>query len=383
MKAGVEAVSLMSMEESYQRSYDIIIGPVVKVVPEWVDKDDKSLGVEYKDDGYVEWGVLDRINVESPAIFDSDSIQEKLDKLGTRAKVVKYSKICTGKVLAVSNEAPDENCEYFSKREAHNYSYTIKYDEDESEKYYEYYFTYTYTSTNATWYDPDVFSQPWAGAFSQSTASEIIADLGKAIEDLNATIKLINSEIDCLGSAFSRISEFYGDENDVLEGSESAYQELIDLLTELDDYIKAGSGPDGWRALNSDGNLNTYRDRFNRILDINLSSSKEYNIRYIETRFSAIQLSIQNVLANDSEYFEDFVNNESDRLDKQISAIEAYRKTHDSQMSALALSQATQISSDYVNALNDFMTYFMTVSRKIVDSINDDYSYNLSTSAWA
>lgn len=383
MKAGVEAVSLMSMEESYQRSYDIIIGPVVKVVTEWVDKDDKSLGVEYKDDGYAKWGVLDRINVESPAIFDSDSIQEKLDKLGTRAKVVKYSKICKGKVLAVSNEAPDENCEYFSTRKAHNYSYTIKYDEGESEKYYEYYFTYTYTSTNATWYDPDVFSQPWAGAFSQSTASEIIADLGKAIEDLNATINLINSEIDCLGPAFSYIGEFNGDENDVLEGSESAYQELVDLLTELDDYIKAGSGPDGWRALNSDGNLNTYRDRFNRILDINLSSSKEYNIRYIETRFSAIRLSIQNVLANDSEYFEDFVNNESDRLDKQISAIEAYRKTHDSQISALALSQATQISSDYVNALNDFMTYFMTVGRKIVDSINDDYSYNLSTSAWA
>lgn len=223
---------------------------------------------------------------------------------------------------------------------------------------------------------------PWSSAYSLTVASEIIADLGKAVEDLNATIKLINSEIDCLGSVFSQLGEFSGDENDVLEGSESAYQELIDRLTQLDDYIKAGSDPKGWRSLTSDGNLNAYRDRFNRILDINLISSNEYNIRYIDTAFNAIALSVQNVLTNDSEYFEDFVNNESDRLDRQISAIEAYRKTHDSQMSASALSQALQISSDYVSALNDFTTHFMTVSRKIVDSINDDYSYNLSTSTW-
>lgn len=77
------------------------------------------------------------------------------------------------------------------------------------------------------------------------------------------------------------------------------------------------------------------------------------------------------------------MNNESDRLDKQISAIETYRKTHDSQMSASALSQALQISSYYVSALNDFMVHFMTASRKVVDTINDDYSYNLSTSTWA
>lgn len=75
--------------------------------------------------------------------------------------------------------------------------------------------------------------------------------------------------MDCLGSTFSYIGEFSGDENDVLEGSESTYQKLIGLLAKLDDYIKAGSDPNGWQSLTSDGNLNAYRNRFNRILDIN------------------------------------------------------------------------------------------------------------------
>lgn len=166
MRAVVEAVSLMSMDEPYLCSYTIMGNPAVKVTPKWIDSNDHSLGVYYNETGYTEWGVLDHISIESPAISDSDSIQEKLDKLGKRAKVVKFSKICTGKALAVSNEAPDKNCEYFSTRKANNYSYTIKYDKETSETIYEYYFTYTYTSTNATWWDTSVSSQPWAGAFS-------------------------------------------------------------------------------------------------------------------------------------------------------------------------------------------------------------------------
>lgn len=333
MEAAVSAVSQTDLYQAYYKSYTIDVGPIYNVK---YNNESKS----YESNDILSCSAITTITVQADAIDESDSIRTKLQKLQQRSQVKEYTRVCYGNILGDSEAR--------------------------------------------SWYDKDVYNQPWASAFSLDATAEIIADLSAAIRDLNATIKLINSEIDCLGSEFcSCIVEFDGDENGVLEKSELVYQELIDLLTKLDDYIKAGSDPDGWRALTSDGNLSTYCDRFNRILDINLSFSKECNIRYIETKFSAIQLSIQNVLANDSEYFEDFVNNESDRLDKQISAIEAYRKTHDSQMSALALSQVTQISSDYVNALNDFTTYFMTVSRKIVDSINDDYSYNLSTSAWA
>ena len=62
-----------------------------------------------------------------------------------------------------------------------------------------------------------------------------------------------------------------------------------------------------------------------------------------------------------------------------MSAIYAYMLNRDSQASAEVLSTINDISSQYVDELLDFNTYALTVNRKYVDSINDNYTYNLMT----
>jgi len=118
-------------------------------------------------------------------------------------------------------------------------------------------------------------------------------------------------------------------------------------------------------------------NRLKSILAINLSVIEEYNIRYIDTKFYEYTLSVQRVLYNNSEYFDTYVNNDADRLDKQISAMYDYMAKRDAQASAEVLSTTLDISAKYYAQLDEFSNFSLLLNRKTVDSINDDYSYNL------
>lgn len=199
-----------------------------------------------------------------------------------------------------------------------------------------------------------------------------------AIANLTALVSQVNAELTCLG-ATSIVIESPTIEN-VKDLIESAYSQLVSRLNDLENKIQASTEANGWQSLaNSDKNLQPFKNRLTRINYINSSENALSNIRSIETMFGAIQLSVQQVLANDSEYFLDFINNEADRLDKQISAIYAYMINRDSQASAEVLSTIDSISSQYTDELLDFNAYALTVNRKYVDSINDNYEYNLMT----
>lgn len=123
-------------------------------------------------------------------------------------------------------------------------------------------------------------------------------------------------------------------------------------------------------------------NRLKSISAINLSAIEEYNIRYIDTKFYEYALSVQRVLYNNSEYFDTYVNNDADRLDKQISAMYDYMAKRDAQASAEVLSTTLDISAKYYAQLDEFSNFSLLLNRKTVDSINDDYSYNLQATQY-
>lgn len=395
MRTAIEAVSMTKMEDDYTESCFVNIEPVTAPIVQWhIDAKETSKGKYEIDegqdpDGYYEiigssdYVVTELIEYESPGINDYDGIRTKLDKLAQRSYIEKYSKLLYGKILSKSDECPDENCEFFSEREGHDYYWEFKEKDEETgeieviDSGWGHYYTYTLTGSNGYYYDRASKSQPWAGAYSQDAASQIIETLNNAVENLNNFITLINSEVNCLGGSFTKINVGSIDIDNVYEKSANAYKQLTNRIDNLDNYIYAGTEANGWQSLTSDNNLLPFINRLKTISAINLSDDVKYNIRNIDSRFNALQLSVQNTLANYSDYFDQYVNNEADRLDKQILAMSAYMINRDAQASAEVLSSIEDISSQYVDQLNDFMSFALLLNRMTVDSINDDYSYNL------
>lgn len=369
MKAGVEAVSKSSMDETLSETRVVEDGFVEEADWKWFDKGDKSLGGEYE---YTETDKLITKTWQqtSEAIYSGDTIQEKLQKLEERSMYLSFPNVMKGETLLQASESPDENA-YYTTKKAKTFSYKI-----DGEKYDDYYFVYGYKYDENLYYSLDTAQQPWAGAYSQSTASEIIATLDNACDGLKNLVALINSELRCIGKgqidSYSR-----SDPDSVKEDVADAYEELIDKIDIFDDYVHGGI--DDWQSLTSDSELAPYKNRLNRILAINLSTIQQYNIRYIDNTFFNLQLSVGSMLDSNEDYFDEYVNNDADRLDQQLIAISSYILKKDAQCSAEVLSAVNDISSKYLEALDEFNKFSLTLNRSEVDSIADDYAYSLKT----
>lgn len=353
MRAGVEAVSMTSMSQNLSKSYVINVGPINKVV--YVDN-------EYVLSGVTKYDGTTQVSFSSPAISNSDSIDVKLQKLQQRAQLRTYTRLCHGKFIPKSPLCPDENCEYFSNRTETNGHYVYHFDE-----------------VSGTWYDRDSYEMPWQGAFSQSTASEIIATLQNAVVQLNATVNMVNTDLQCLGSMFSPLKTYNSTADTINDDVARAYDELVARLDQLYSYVLAGNAQNGWISLTSDSNLMQYKNRLQLINQINLSAVQPYNIRYIDSEFEKISHALADVISKNALYFEDYVNDDTARIDQQVYAISTYAKAHDSQCSSDIISEVSSISSQYINELNEFDAFALMLRRNEVTSIADDYAYNLST----
>lgn len=366
----------------------------------WSEQVDKMKAVKYSekdDDGLTHVWYEAEIEVEdafwlaeqrsyvAPALDTSDGIEDQIDTLIERSnyprfttKYLKTNKLIAAYYLDDYGWCTDTNIVQPYEEVADDWD-----DNGKVTKKHKEYDTISiparYATTSAEAYLPDSAIYPYSSDNDESVKEDILNAYNNAVAELTSTVKLINDELTCLGYADINYGSSVNIDN-VRTKTQTVYSQLIDRIHNLKEKIQAGQEPSGWQSLTaSDANLAPYKKRLNRISAINISSATKYNIRYIETEFSKLQLSVQDLLANDSEYFEDYVNNEADRLDKQLSAIKAYSIDHDAKASAEVISAITDISSNYLDALHDFEIYSIVVNRKVVDSINNDYSYNLKT----
>lgn len=328
--------------------------------------------------------LTDTTSFYADGISESDSIMTKLETLAERtnyptfkqqfykdnrlivgADLPSYGPCTSTKIVQPYQEVADEYDENGKVTKKHK-----EYDTEEVPA--------EYKTTETIAYDLDTATYPWHSDGDADIANDIIASYNNAIANLTALVAQVNAELTCLGATSITVGS--PTMENVKDLTRSAYSQLVSRLNDLEKKIQASTEADGWQSLvNSDKNLQPFKNRLTRINYINSPENALSNIRSIEVMFGAIQLSVQQVLANDSEYFLEFINNEADRLDKQISAIYAYMLNRDSQASAEVLSTIDDISSQYTDELLDFNTYALTVNRKYVDSINDNYTYNLMT----
>jgi hypothetical protein len=163
----------------------------------------------------------------------------------------------------------------------------------------------------------------------------------------------------------------------VTADANSVYAELIDRINDLTEHIHCGSEPNGWISLNDD-NLYPFKHRLNRIKNINLSSASRYNIQWINNKFNEINLSVNNILINDSVYFDGYSHNATDRLDKQIQSLSAFMITRDEQSKNDVIKSLSELCTQHNEQLNEFNTLMPTITKEHVNGINSDYSYKVS-----
>lgn len=364
----------------------------------WIDKDGKEHTQTFMLPAYVDYVAVSSVGYivatstyKSPAI--NGSVVEQLKALQQRCAYPSFPVLEQRLVMVGSTDDPGSVADYHGEVEGYasyvtqnaltTKSYYIDYDDEGNAKLaseivgFEYYVP-NYKYEQRVYTNADIVEHKWNDHYSQAVENDILASYNNAIANLTALVAQVNAELTCLGATSITVGS--PTMENVKDLTKSAYSQLVSRLNDLEKKIQASTEADGWQSLaNSDNNLQPFKNRLTRINYINSPENALSNIRSIEVMFRAIQLSVQQVLANDSEYFIEFINNEADRLDKQLSAIYAYMLNRDSQASAEVLSTINDISSQYTDELLDFNTYALTVNRKYVDSINDNYTYNLMT----
>ena len=88
---------------------------------------------------------------------------------------------------------------------------------------------------------------PWKDYYSSVAEQDIIKSFELACENLPAYIKLINSELRCLG--FGLLANKSPSIDSVRNDTKDTYDGLILKIDTLDDYIHKGNEVDGWWAL--------------------------------------------------------------------------------------------------------------------------------------
>ena len=326
----------------------------------------------------------------SPAIEDGDDIEEQLALLQQRCNYPHFPVLEKRNVMLGSTKDEASVASYHSEVEGYA-SYVVKkylkyktYELDENDKPkgkkldFEYYVP-KYEYKERIYINADIVEYKWKDAYSQEVQSDIINSLDNAIANLTADVKQINTEVGCLG-IFDDISLSMPTRNSVREDAESVYEALIKRITALEKIIQASTEAAGWQSIvDKDINLAPFKNRLTRIGEINKKTASKWNIRYIEGEFNKINLSVQNLLADNEEYFENYVHNEADRLDKQILAISAYMLKRDEKAKEEVLSAVKDLSSDYYKLLTDFDSYSMMLNTKMVEGIRDNYEYVLTT----
>lgn len=234
-----------------------------------------------------------------------------------------------------------------------------------------------YTGVSAIAYDMNDIKYPYKSDADAQIQSDILDAYRKAVDNLNATIDLINAELTCLG--YSRIDIHSDSIDDVSNNTSQTYEQLIGRIENLTKIIQCGMEPNGWPSLTSDLNLIPFKEKLNRISSINSIESLPYNVRYIDTKFNDLVVNFNNVLALNSNYLKNYVNNDADRLDKQIQALSTYMIEHDKFSKDEVSSQLSSISVDYYKLLDDFNIYASLLKRDEVYGIMDNYSYMLSS----
>lgn len=243
------------------------------------------------------------------------------------------------------------------------------------------------------WYDsPEYEKEPryyingniveykWKDNYSETNATEIRTALSNAMVNLDAVVDSINAELDCLGIN-STIINSATTIDDILDEAKDVYADLVDYINDnVYPYLQKGSESDGWQSIaneHNDINLIPFKYRLDRINAINLSNSVKYNISYINTTFNSINLSIQQLLNNESLYFENYSHNNADRLDQQIVSISNYMNKRDDESRLEVLNEISSISAKYNEQLLEFNQLKPTLVRHDILYVNDDYSYNV------
>ena len=116
-----------------------------------------------------------------------------------------------------------------------------------------------------------------------------------------------------------------------------------------------------------------------RIYAILNSTSQAYNVRYFENEVQSYQTNIRNILHNNSLYFSEFTNNETNRIDAQICSICNYIYDKTAKVKTEISAIVDDLSSDYSSELVNFIPFANSVSYNEATKVNDDLTYELST----
>lgn len=399
-KDAVEAGSGVKITTDLCKTWSVWDAPVyiTKVIPHVVTNADGSQYVEYgyvKDSKIFGW-TLTSDTVCSNGISPGDGIREQLQKLQQRCSYYRYS------VLNYKNEGALKRIGYdyadggfypctIVQKNVVSYRIVVgrfpkgdgtvevvlgttqqEYDEPKYESF-----------------DPQPFGAepgskvyPWKDYYSSVAEQDIIKSFELACENLPAYIKLINSELRCLG--FGLLANKSPSIDSVRNDTKDSYDELILKIDTLDDYIHKGNEVDGWWALANrtatthDSNLYQYRDRIQRIEDINLSSAKKYNIQYINSEFFKLDDRLQSLLKEYEDYFSEYFVNGTFRLDKQISAIAEYVNKRDAKSKQEVIQIVEDISARYLDQILEFDLIAANLCRQDVISVENSYAYVLS-----
>lgn len=111
-----------------------------------------------------------------------------------------------------------------------------------------------------------------------------------------------------------------------------------------------------------------------QINKINSKTSTEWNILYIDTKFNACKLSIDEVLNGNQAYFGEYVNSYG-KLDAQIDAMINYSNNRNAACQTEASIAINAISTDYQKALTDFKVFSYSLNRSGIQSIDDNLEY--------
>lgn len=191
----------------------------------------------------------------------------------------------------------------------------------------------------------------------------------------NGDISILTSYLETINSDYNNLRA-------------NLFNKLFSLSVNEDGYWKEylPSQSDAITSITTD--LKTYlidktatanEDQKTRIYAILSSISAEYNIRYFDCTVQLYQANIRNVLHNNSLYFSEFTNNETDRIDNQICSIYNYIFKKTDEVQAEISAEIDTLSSDYDTQLTEFIPFANSVSRNEVENVNDDLTYELST----